>query len=218
MNFKLLEPLKSTNYSNDEILQLINSAFNYYCKQTLVRSDELEKDETKQKIFSNLVRFFRSINTNIKIEEGFLSSNLKELFKTHSTNLIESLNEKVNEIISIQTIRINFSEYKLGKDPCRHFIKQSNMNLLNNNKYSVNSNLITAIKSFRNLGYRINVTVSNKDSNRVLTPEIILMFVLDGGQKISMQIDIKIFQELRRVLAYHIKKIIENENVGFLRN
>jgi len=215
MNFKLLEPLKTSNYSNDEILQLINSAFNYYCKHSLVISEELKNDETKQKIFSNLVRFFRSINTNIKIEEGFLSLNLKELFKTHS-NLIESLNEKVSEIIAIQTIRINFSEYKLGKDACRNFIKQSNMNLLNIND-SLNLNLITAIKSYRNLSYRINVTVSNKDSNRVLRPEIILIFTLDEGEKITMQIDIKIFQELRKVLAYHIKKIIDNEAVSFLR-
>ena len=146
------------------------------------------------------------------------SSNLKELFKTHSPNLIESLNEKVNEIIAIQTNRINFSDYKLSKDACRHFIRKSNINLLNqNNNDSVNLYLMTAIKSYRNLSYRINVTVSNRDSNRVLRPEIILIFTLDEGEKITMQIDIKIFQEFRKVLAYHIKKIIDNEAVSFLR-
>jgi hypothetical protein len=215
MNFKLLELLKSSNYSNEEILQLINSAYFYYYKQSITQSQELRKDENKQMIFSNLVRFFRSINTNNKIEEGLLLSNLKDIFKTQSYFLIESLNEKVNEIISIQTKRINYSDNKLSKDVCRYFIRQSNINLISN-KDSLN--IITAIKSYRNLSYRINVTVSNKDSNRVLRPEIILIFTLDEGEKVTMQIDIKIFQELRKVLAYHIKKIIDNEGVSFLKN
>lgn len=209
MNFKLLDLLKSSNYTTEELQQIINSSYRYFYKNSFTDIQELKRDQAKQKIFSNLIRFYRSINSNKKIEEGLVLSNLKENIK--NTTLIESLNEKVNEIISIQTTRFNYSDTFSSS---RHFIRQSDINIKSKNE----SDLLTAIKSFKNLSYKLNVTVLNKDSNRVLTPQIILIFLLDGGEKITMQIDIKIFQELRRVLAYHIKKMIDNESVGFLRN
>ena len=202
MNLKYLDSLKSSNYSNEELIELINTSHIYFLKNTLTISDRLKEDGNKQIIFSSLVRFFRSINANKKIEEGAL---LKETFKNSSNIIIELLNEKVNEIITTQSIRINYSD---------NIKRYSHVN--NSGSHSIS--VLAALKSYKSMSFKVNVIVSNKESNRVLKPEIILTFLLNDGEKLLLHIDIKIFQELRRVLAYHIKKMIDNEAINFLRN
>ena len=44
-----------------------------------------------------------------------------------------------------------------------------------------------------------------------------MCLTLSDGKNISFQIDMKVFQELRRCLTYHIKKIIDNDNVNLLK-
>ena len=41
--------------------------------------------------------------------------------------------------------------------------------------------------------------------------------ILNNGEVICLNIDVKIFQELRKSIAYSIKKIVDNENVVLLK-
>ena len=54
-------------------------------------------------------------------------------------------------------------------------------------------------------------------TNKVLLPEIILNFTLNDGKSYSFLIEYKVFQELRRLLTLHLKKIMENENILLLK-
>lgn len=40
---------------------------------------------------------------------------------------------------------------------------------------------------------------------------------LEDGSKYTFNIDIKVFQEVRKNIAFHIKKIMDNENVPLLK-
>lgn len=51
----------------------------------------------------------------------------------------------------------------------------------------------------------------------MLLPEIIFNIELNDGVNYNFRVDIKLFQEIRKHLAFHIKKIIDNENVVLLR-
>ena len=44
-----------------------------------------------------------------------------------------------------------------------------------------------------------------------------MCITLSDGRNICFLIDMKVFQELRRCLTYHIKKIIDNESVNLLK-
>jgi len=69
----------------------------------------------------------------------------------------------------------------------------------------------------KSLSWKINVTISNNNSIRVLLPEIFFYITLSDGKLYSFKVDIKLFQEIRKHLAFHIKKIMDNENVLFLK-
>ena len=51
----------------------------------------------------------------------------------------------------------------------------------------------------------------------MLEPEIILYFKFTDGSQLAVNIDIKKFQELRKHIAYHINKTLENEAVNLLK-
>jgi hypothetical protein len=40
---------------------------------------------------------------------------------------------------------------------------------------------------------------------------------MDDNTTTTLIIDLKVFQELRKCLSYHIKKIMDNEAVGLLK-
>jgi len=44
-----------------------------------------------------------------------------------------------------------------------------------------------------------------------------LILSLNNGEVIYLNVDVKIFQELRKSIAYSIKKIIDNESVLLLK-
>jgi hypothetical protein len=44
-----------------------------------------------------------------------------------------------------------------------------------------------------------------------------MCFTTDDGSSITLVIDLKVFQELRKCLSYHIKKIMDNEAVSLLK-
>lgn len=154
MLVKYLESLK--NSSDEDLVILANSAFHFYInnhKESL--NSIISSDLEKKKAFSTLVRFFRSINSNKKLDEEVISSNLKETLKGKNA-LITNLTEKILEIASIQMKRINYAD----KSP------QSLYNI-SLKKSSYVDSVLDSIKTLQNFSWRINVTISNIYSNRV---------------------------------------------------
>jgi len=127
---------------------------------------------------------------------------IKELFKNRP-DIINSLSDKVNKIFEIQTKKVIFSETKIQPT-----ISNKETNFIN---------IISNVQRMKSLSWKINVTISNNNSIRVLLPEIIFFLTLSDGKLYTFKVDIKLFQELRKHLAYHIKKIMDNENVVFLK-
>ena len=125
MNLRVLENLKYLNLEENELLSTVNSSYEFYINNSQSQIDEnIIKNVKLQKAFSCLIRFFRSINSNKKIEEDVFLFSLKEVLKD-KTKSISSITQKVKEIISIQTTRISFTD-KLSK---------RNLNYLSNIKY-----------------------------------------------------------------------------------
>jgi hypothetical protein len=204
MNLKFLEQLKAYTIEDSELQNLILSAYNY----NSVKSDNLLQnlqEENQKKVFSILVRFFRSLNSNKKIDEESLNLCLKDVFK-NKQNSISSIHDKINEIVSIQSTRISFSTNKNERRLNYFNVKQDC------NFYNLSDPTEFISDNFHNLTnfyFKLNIGISNKHSNRVLQPEIYLFLTLNEGTTICLFIDIKVFQEIRKCLAFHIKKILD---------
>jgi len=205
MNTKVLENLKHLNLEENDLILAINNSFELYINNSQQKIDEnIKTNVNLQKGFSCLIRFFRCINSNKKFEEETLVNSIKEILKD-KTKSITILIQKVKEIISVQSTRINFTD---------RLIKRK-LNYLSNAKFNkVEGNYIHLLTNF---SFKISVSISNNYSNRLLTPEIYLYISLDNGTTLCIFLDMKVFQELRKSLAFHIKKIIDNENVNFLK-
>ena len=66
--------------------------------------------------------------------------------------------------------------------------------------------------------WKINLIISNSEINKILVPQITLTFEFSDGSVLKTLVSMKIFQEMRKNLTLHIKKIIENEHVNLLHN
>lgn len=205
MFFKCLDNLKS--YADEELVQLSLIAFNFFKNKTISK-DKITDNINSQIALSTLIRFFRSVNINKRIDEDTINSNLKDYLK-NKPETIKQIYLKIKEIFSLQTQKINFSEKQF--DNLNHFI------YTNNKKNYIDNLLEENLKELTNFSWRINVTISNNVSNRVLAPEIYLFLSFDDGTNLNFIIDVKVFQEIRKSLANHIKKILENESVLLLK-
>jgi hypothetical protein len=209
MLFKHLEILKSLEET--DLKNLLDTSFKYYSSQKKINIDEnILNSKNLQGGFSGLIRFYRSINSNKKIEDNQLNQIIKELFNGKSPDLINLLLSHINTILGIQKKSINFVEINLNE--------KTYNNEENSNEYIAKREfLLNNILEFKNFSWRINISISNNNFNRILFPEIIFIFTFEDGKSYTFLIDIKIFQELRRLLTIHIKKIMENEQIALLK-
>ena len=199
--FKYLEPLKKTDFNDASTVELISKAYEYY--QFRVIPDLNENQKQNAQYFSCFIRFFKCINSSRKIDEEFLQNYFKnEIFKGKPRS-IEILNSYIEEIKSIQKTRLLFSSDEI----------QSSLQAISNKSNSKGPN----IKEIINYEYKLDVVISNNYSNKMLTPEIYLLFSLDDGSTLKTKIDLRMFNELRKGIALNIKKILENESVPLLK-
>ena len=199
--FKYLEPLKKTDLNDASTVELISKAYEYY--QFRIVPDLNENQKQNDQYFSCFVRFFKCINSSRKIDEEFLQNYFKnEIFKGKPRS-IEILNSYIEEIKSIQKTRLLFSSDEI----------QSSLQAICNKSNSKGPN----IKEVINCEYKVDVVISNDYSNKMLTPEIYLLFSLDDGSTLKTKIDLRMFNELRKGIALNIKKILENESVPLLK-
>jgi hypothetical protein len=202
MLFKLLNFIKTTE---DNILkELIEASYEFYSNKENKIDEKYITDINLKYAFSNLVRFFRGINSTRKQSDDQINNNIKEIFKGKSNELINQIMTYINNIIALQCKNINFSEIK------PHYTKELNIQKKNF--------FLNCFYEMVNFDWQINIKVSNNYTNKVLLPEIILNFTLNDGKSYSFLIEYKVFQELRRLLTLHLKKIMENENILLLKN
>lgn len=212
MLFKYLEILKSIE--EKDLKDLLETSFNYFTSnKTNKINDNIIESKALKACFSGLVRFYRCVNANKKIEDDQINQSIKEIFKGKNTELNEVLLNQINRILSVQNKRINFTEINLEA-----IRKRKNSDNDDSSDYlAKKAFLLNNIFEFKSFSWKININISNNVSNRVLLPEIVFMFTLQDGKTYSFLIDIKVFQELRRLLTVHIKRILENEQVVLLK-
>ena len=68
-----------------------------------------------------------------------------------------------------------------------------------------------------NFDYKIDVVISSNYSNKLLIPQIYFIFTLDDGEIIKVKVDLRMFNEFRKNLGMHIKKILINEGVSQIK-
>ncbi len=152
MSIKYLDSLKTHN--DKDLFLIINDSYNYYINNADI-NDSIRQDDSKKKAFSTLLRFYRSINSNKKIDEETFNQPIKELLKNKETS-INQLIDKINQIVSKQLQRHKFVEQsptpllKLVPSPTAYM-----------------DDLLCNIKSFSSLSWRLNIAISNNYSNRV---------------------------------------------------
>lgn len=212
MLFKYLDYLKQID--EKDLKDLLDNAFTFFASNKNQKiDDKIMQSNMLKTAFSCLVRFYRSINIYKKVEEEQISFHMKEIFKGKSAELLTTMQNQINTVVNIYNKRINFSEINLS-DNKLHYNKDEE---LDSDYYAKRNFLLNNIFELRNFSWKINIKISNSITNRVLLPEIIFIFSLDNGRTYSFYIDIKIFQELRRLLTMHIKKIMEIEQIPLLK-
>lgn len=211
MLFKYLEILKQSE--DNDLKELLEQSFQYFSSNRSNKiSDKITNSKSLSAGFSSLVRFYRSLNANKKIDDDQINQLVKELFKGKTSDLNSILINQINNIISVQNKRINFTEIKLGLSKNRQISDDNSNENLAKREFLINN-----ILEFKSFSWKIKIAISNNISNRVLLPEIIFMFTLIDEKSHTFIIDIKVFQELRRLLTIHIKRMLENEQNALLK-
>ena len=199
--FKYLDPIKSLGLDDKTTSQLITCAYNYY------QTKEINKSACSKKEFARLiscfVRFFGSLNTSKQIDEDIFQSYLKNEGLKGKNESIKLLNSYINEIKQIQNAKILFSSPDLG----------NTLNAIDKKTNNRGRN----IRNLVNFDYKIDVVISSNYSNRLLIPQIYFIFSLDDGEIIKVKVDLRMFNEFRKNLGMHIKKILINEGVSQIK-
>ena len=68
-----------------------------------------------------------------------------------------------------------------------------------------------------NFDYKIDVVISSNYHNKLLVPQIYLIFSLDDGEIVKIKVDLRIFNEFRKCLGMHVKKILFNEGISQIK-
>jgi len=199
--FKYLDPIKSLGVDDKTTCALISTAYNYYQTKEINRNAITKKEFAK--LISCFVRFFGSINSSKQIDEDGFQSYLKNEGLKGKAESIKILNGYVNEIKQIQNAKILFSSPDLG----------NTLNAIDIKNHNRGRN----IRNLVNFDYKIDVVISSNYSNRLLIPQIYLIFSLDDGEIIKVKVDLRIFNEFRKNLGMHIKKILINEGVSQIK-
>ena len=152
MSLKFLEILK--NLQDKDILFLLNESFNFYTTKSDIHN-LIKNDENNRRVFSSLIRFYRSIYSNKKLEEETFNLQLKEILKGKELSL-KALNDQIALTISKQNQKIKFNNINIF----------SNQTLVINRTEYLNG-IISNIKNLRSLSWKLNINVSNINSNRV---------------------------------------------------
>ena len=199
--FKYLDPIKSLGLDDNTTSQLITCAYNYYQRKEINKNVCSKKEFAK--LISCFVRFFGSINTSKQIDEDIFQSYLKNEGLKGKGESIQILNKYINEIKQIQSAKILFSSPDLGNTLNAIDIKSNNRG--------------RNIRNLVNFDYKIDVVISSNYSNKLLIPEIYFIFSLDDGEIIKVKVDLRMFNEFRKDLGMHIKKILINEGVSQIK-
>ena len=109
----------------------------------------------------------------------------------------------IKEIRQVQSTKILFSSPDLI----------STLNPINNKTYNRGRN----IRDLVNFDYKIDVVISSNYHNKLLVPQIYLIFSLDDGEIIKVKVDLRIFNEFRKDLSMHAKKILFNEGISQIK-
>jgi len=199
--FKYLDPIKSLGIDDNTTKSLISVAYNYYQTKEIKR--EIGSKKEYAKLISCCVRFFGSLNSSKQIDEDMIQTYLKnEVFKGKAES-IQILNGYINEIKQIQASKILFSSPDLG----------NTLNAIDKKTNNRGRN----IRNLVNFDYKIDVIISSNYSNKLLIPQIYFIFSLDDGEIIKVKVDLRMFNEFRKNLGMHIKKILINEGISQIK-
>ena len=199
--FKCLDPVKSLGLDDKTTSSLISVAYNYYQTREINRSTFSKKEYAK--LISCFVRFFGSLNSSKQQDEDLFQSYLKNEGLKGKAESIKILNGYINEIKQIQTAKILFSSPDLG----------NTLNAIDKKTNNRGRN----IRNLVNFDYKIDVVISSNYNNKLLIPQIYLIFSLDDGEIIKVKTDLRMFNEFRKNLGMHIKKILINEGVSQIK-
>ena len=110
MLLKYLDYLKQLD--ENEIEELLNYSFKYFSSNQSIQLENKYFINKNLKIgLSYLIRFYRSINTNKKIEDEQINNYLKDIFKGKNSQFHKILFENINLINNIQNKWIYFNIY-----------------------------------------------------------------------------------------------------------
>ena len=197
---KTIDQAKSLGIDDKTTSSLITVAYNYYQTKEIDKKVCTKKEYAK--LISCFVRFFRSINSTKQNDDELIQHLKLESLKgkTESLNLVIKY---IAEIRQVQSSKILFGSPDLT----------NTLNPINNKNYNRGRH----IRNLVNFDYKIDVVISSNYHNKLLQPQIYLIFSLDDGEIIKVKVDLRIFNEFRKDLAFHIKKILLNEGISQIK-
>ena len=198
--YKPIDPVKSLGIDDKTTSSLITVAYNYYQTKDLDKSKITKKEHAK--LISCFVRFFNSLNSS-RISDDDILHYLKTEGLKGKTESIALATKYISEIRQIQSTKILFSSPDLI----------NTLNPINNKTYNRGRN----IRNLVNFDYKIDVVISSNYHNKLLLPQIYLIFSLDDGEIIKVKVDLRIFNEFRKNLGMHVKKILFNEGISQIK-
>ena len=197
---KTIDQAKSLGIDDKTTSSLITVAYNYYQTKEIDKKVCTKKEYAK--LISCFVRFFRSINSTKQNDDELIQHLKLESLKgkTESLNLVTKY---IAEIRQVQSSKILFGSPDLT----------NTLNPINNKNYNRGRH----IRNLVNFDYKIDVVISSNYHNKLLQPQIYLIFSLDDGEIIKVKVDLRIFNEFRKDLAFHIKKILLNDGISQIK-
>ena len=198
--YKPIDPVKSLGVDDKTTSALITVAYNYYQTKEIDKSKITKKEFAK--LISCFVRFFNSLNSS-RLSDDDILHYLKTEGLKGKTESIALASKYVAEIRQIQSAKILFSSPDLT----------NTLNPVNNKTYNRGRN----IRNLVNFDYKIDVVISSNYHNKLLLPQIYLIFSLDDGEIIKVKVDLRIFNEFRKDLSMHVKKILLNEGISQIK-
>ena len=198
--YKTIDPVKSLGIDDKTTSSLIEAAYKYYQTKELDKNACSKKEHAK--LLSCFVRFFGSLNSSRLSDDEILHHLKTESLKGKADSLA-LVTQYVTEIRQVQSTKILFSSPELT----------NTLNPINNKTYNRGKN----IRNLVNFDYKIDVVISSNYHNKLLLPQIYLIFSLDDGEIIKVKVDLRIFNEFRKNLSMHIKKILLNEGINQIK-
>ena len=198
--YKSIDPVRSLGCDDKTTSALITCAYNYYQTKEIDKNACSKKEHAK--LISCFVRFFRSLNSSRLSDDDIIHYLKTEGLKGKAESL-SLVTQYITEIRQTQSCKILFSSPDLI----------STLNPINNKTYNRGRN----IRELVNFDYKIDVIISSNYHNKLLVPQIYLIFSLDDGEIIKVKVDLRIFNEFRKNLSMHVKKILFNEGISQIK-